>query len=221
MNCLYFTPFYLFLSTIASDEVFFTIFQVTNKKKQINQHYLIVYGYFCEFFNGYWSLKVVVSYLSVVRMVLYFSPDESYNYKLVFFKVRFMRSYYSFYQSNTINPSRRRALWRLIYLLATPEALGSLWVCFMCSIRLSPPMNILWHNGHVVAFGPPMRAACCCKRPMHCWQICRLIILPNQTKPCTILFAKFNFVWFDSNIQFEITFFPIGTLNVQIFYSGC
>lgn len=47
------------------------------------------------------------------------------------------------------------------YLLATPEALGSLWVCFMCSISASPPRKSLWHTGQLVAFGPPIRAACC------------------------------------------------------------
>jgi hypothetical protein len=47
-------------------------------------------------------------------------------------------------------------------LLATPEALGSLWVCFMCSMSASPPRNNLWQMGHDVAFGPPIRAACCC-----------------------------------------------------------
>lgn len=61
------------------------------------------------------------------------------------------------------------------YLLATPEAFGSLWVCFICSIRASPPKNILWHRGHDVAFGPPIRAACCCNRPIHCWQKYALI----------------------------------------------
>lgn len=47
------------------------------------------------------------------------------------------------------------------YLLATPEAFGSLWVCFMCSINASPPRKSLWHTGQLVAFGPPIRAACC------------------------------------------------------------
>ena len=47
------------------------------------------------------------------------------------------------------------------YLLATPEAFGSLWVCFMCSMRASPPRKSLWQTGQLVAFGPPIRAACC------------------------------------------------------------
>jgi len=47
-------------------------------------------------------------------------------------------------------------------LLATPEALGSLCVCFMCSMRASPPRNSLWQIGQDVALGPPIRAACCC-----------------------------------------------------------
>lgn len=56
------------------------------------------------------------------------------------------------------------------HLLATPEAFGSLCVCFMCSMRASPPRNILWQRGQEVAFGPPISAACCCNRPIHCWQ---------------------------------------------------
>lgn len=47
------------------------------------------------------------------------------------------------------------------YLLATPDALGSLWVCFMCSMRASPPRKSLWQTGQLVALGPPIRAACC------------------------------------------------------------
>lgn len=47
------------------------------------------------------------------------------------------------------------------YLLATPEAFGSLWVCFICSMRASPPRKSLWQTGQLVAFGPPIRAACC------------------------------------------------------------
>lgn len=70
------------------------------------------------------------------------------------------------------------------YLLATPEALGSLCVCFMCSISASPPRNILWQSGQEVAFGPPMSAACCCNRPIHCWQNCALIhrVQSNQSR---------------------------------------
>lgn len=49
----------------------------------------------------------------------------------------------------------------LLYLLATPDALGSLWVCFMCSIRASAPRKSLWQTGQLVALGPPRRAACC------------------------------------------------------------
>lgn len=48
------------------------------------------------------------------------------------------------------------------YLLATPVAFGSLCACFMWSMRASPPRNNLWQSGQAVAFGPPMRAACCC-----------------------------------------------------------
>lgn len=59
------------------------------------------------------------------------------------------------------------------YLLATPEAFGSLWVCFMCSISASPPRKSLWHTGQLVAFGPPIRAACC-------W---------NTTRCCNSFFA--------------------------------
>ncbi|KAI4495896.1 hypothetical protein M0802_008302 [Mischocyttarus mexicanus] len=31
----------------------------------------------------------------------------------------------------------------------------------MCSIRASPPRKSLWQTGQLVAFGPPIRAACC------------------------------------------------------------
>lgn len=50
---------------------------------------------------------------------------------------------------------------RLAYLLATPEALGSLCVIFMCSMSASPPRHSLWHTGQLVALGPPMRELCC------------------------------------------------------------
>lgn len=49
----------------------------------------------------------------------------------------------------------------LAYLLATPEALGSLCVIFMCSMSASPPRHSLWHTGQLVALGPPMRELCC------------------------------------------------------------
>lgn len=50
-------------------------------------------------------------------------------------------------------------------LFAVVFGFGSLCECFICSIRASAPKNSLWHIGHDVAFGPPMRAACCCKTP--------------------------------------------------------
>ena len=31
----------------------------------------------------------------------------------------------------------------------------------MCSMRASPPRKSLWQTGQLVAFGPPIRAACC------------------------------------------------------------
>lgn len=41
--------------------------------------------------------------------------------------------------------------------------LGSLWECFMWSMRASVPRKILWQTGQEVVLGPPIRAACCCK----------------------------------------------------------
>lgn len=36
-----------------------------------------------------------------------------------------------------------------------------MWVCFMCSMRASPPKKSLLQTGQLVALGPPIRAACC------------------------------------------------------------
>lgn len=60
-----------------------------------------------------------------------------------------------------INDRPSGPLVRLAYLLATPEALGSLCVIFMCSMSASPPRHSLWHTGQLVALGPPMRELCC------------------------------------------------------------
>lgn len=60
-----------------------------------------------------------------------------------------------------INDRPSGPLVRLAYLLATPEAFGSLCVIFMCSMSASPPRHSLWHTGQLVALGPPMRELCC------------------------------------------------------------
>ena len=46
----------------------------------------------------------------------------------------------------------------------TPEALGSLWTNFMCSINSSPVMHSLLQMGQQLGLGPPTRDWCCKKK---------------------------------------------------------
>ena len=50
----------------------------------------------------------------------------------------------------------------------TPEALGSLWTNFMCSINSSPVMHSLLQMGQQLGLGPPTRDWCCKKTFMSC-----------------------------------------------------
>ena len=45
-----------------------------------------------------------------------------------------------------------------IYLPGTPEALGSLWTNFMCSINISPLIQSLLQIGQQLGLGPPTKA---------------------------------------------------------------
>ena len=49
-------------------------------------------------------------------------------------------------------------------LPGTPEALGSLWTNFMCSISSSPVMQSLLQMGQQLGLGPPTRDWCCKER---------------------------------------------------------
>ena len=44
------------------------------------------------------------------------------------------------------------------YLPGTPEALGSLWTNFMCSINISPLIQSLLQIGQQLGLGPPTKA---------------------------------------------------------------
>ncbi len=43
----------------------------------------------------------------------------------------------------------------------TPDALGSLWMYFMCSMSASPLEHSFWQMGQQLGLGPPTSVVCC------------------------------------------------------------
>lgn len=110
------------------------------------------------------------------RSISKFETDRRYrhsNFERIQKRNFFIDVYYresSFFKRTNPSNIEKAELWNL---LATPDALGSLCVFFMCSTRASPPNTTLWHIGQGVAVAPPiMSAACCCKTPRCSWSSC-------------------------------------------------